>query len=199
VRIRVHKDPWQPWNLPGWSLRWWNPPGWHMDRTFTTATTGITGGITIGITPGITLGIILDIILAGITPGITLGAILGIILDILLADIVLLRADIVGVVNMQSMEVVEYGDDFWITHNPAKAASAAFCFHQNSSVNFDYLNPFCKRVFPLAVCFLKIISSASLMVFGSSERCIAADLRTSGGKPRAWRRGTSLRRLGKVR
>jgi hypothetical protein len=103
-----------------------------VDRTFTTATTGTTGDITIGITPGITLGVIIT----GITPGITLGVILvGIIVDILLADIVLadivlLRADIVVVVNMQSMEVVGDGGDFWVTHIPAEAASAASCFYQ---------------------------------------------------------------------
>ena len=109
MNILVHKDPWQPWNLPWSSLLWWNPPGWHMDRTFTT---GITGGITIGITiTGITGGIIM-VIMGNIMFA---GTMVEIIVDILPAAMLpagILRADIVGVVNMQSMEVVGDGGGF---------------------------------------------------------------------------------------
>jgi hypothetical protein len=44
-----------------------------------------------------------------------------------------------------------------------------------------------------------VLGKSSPRIFGSSSRGIAADLRTSLGKPRAWRRGTSLPLLGKVR
>ena len=91
--------------------------GWHMDR-------GMRGIIITFIT--VTRGTILDI-----TLGISLGNMCSVRSTCNMGDM--------RVVSMHSMEVVGDSSDFWVAHDLAKVASAAFCFHQNKFPHFDYL------------------------------------------------------------
>lgn len=87
-------------------------------------------------------GIVITFIIA--TTGMTLGITFGIIMDIIPADVIMVAiilagnilgigtilAGIMRVVSTRSLEAVADVRDFWVTHNPANAASAASCFYR---------------------------------------------------------------------